>query len=766
MSYIKGRKLASAGLSLASGVSVGAALLSGAVPTTVLAQSAAQINQQPGSGGATSTANKVTTLPEIKVIGVKHGYFKEYVGSQKFTTPVSSTPKTIQIIDKNLMTDQQSTTLTEALRNTPGVGAFAMGETGSSSTGDAVYIRGIDAAGSIFVDGIRDAGSVSRDTFNIEQVEVVKGADGSMFGRTSLNGTINMVTKQAHLGNHYEANIGFGTHRQKRSTLDLNHQIGDSTAFRLNVVGEDSGVPGRDIVNNKLWGIAPALALGLGTDTRLNIDYLHLYQHNQPDGGVPMIGMPGYHDHPKAPGFGNAPRASSSDYYGTYSDYDVVRKDQFTVAFEKDISDKTLFHATARWARTHQKYKLSSVNWSEADILGNGANPGWQMGDYSNWLIGRVVNTKDQENRILAVQTGLVQELTTGPLDHTLSYGIEYSQERVNSINYDISPSASNFPVNVYHPSHSASYNAIRNGTGAYGKTTTVAGYLFDTVEIGDKWQLNGGIRLDHYRADYDSGAASDLNTAVSKTLTSWQLGALYKINSYGNVYAQYAIAYQPPGNDGLVYENKAKYADRPEYEPQKAKTIEIGTKWKLADDNLLLSAAVFRTDISNQVEQDQITKEYNQTGKKRVDGFELGLAGKITPNWDISMGYAHTKAKIIDGATVAMDGSSSLNYTPKDAFTSWTTYNFGHGFSLGAGARYIGSMSRDDKGETDTPEKIDGYWVVDAMVKYEINKNVGLQLNGYNLTNKDYVAAINKKGHRYIPGAGRSAMLNLNLKY
>ncbi|HLR12330.1 MAG TPA: catecholate siderophore receptor Fiu [Burkholderiaceae bacterium] len=760
MSYIKRRKHHSVN-GLASGASLGAALLAGVAPWPISAQDTS--SQTPSTAQEAPDANTaITTLPTVTVTGEEQGYLREQLNSPKFVTPVSQTPKTLQIISRELMEDQKTTNLTEALRNTPGVGAFSMGETGSSSTGDAVYMRGVDASGSIFVDGVRDAGSINRDTFNIEQVEVVKGADGSLFGRTALNGTINMATKKAHLGNRGELDLQLGTHNQRRATADFNQQIGERTAIRLNLVGENSHVPGRDKVRNKHWGIAPAISFGLGTDTRLHLDFLHIDQRNQPDGGLPTLGLPGYHADPDHPEFARAPRPDSTNYYGTYSDYDNVRKDQFTATFEKDINDRVTFHNITRWARTHQQYVLSSFS-SDWD-------PTWDMHDFSNWQASRAVNTKDQVNRIFANQAGFVHELETGPVSHTLSYGLEFSQERVRSHNMDVVPDASQFPLNIYHPSHAGGYRAEGNGTGATGRTTTIAGYLFDTLEVGDRWQLNGGLRLDHYRARFDSTESNPrlegIHSKKNKNLLSWQLGTLYKLNAYGNIYAQYAVAQQPPGNDGLMLSGKAKYPDRPEYDPQRSRTLELGTKWKVLDDNLLLSAAVFRTDIDNQVEVDEVSGDFVQSGEKRIQGLELSATGQITPNWDVMLGYTRLSAKVRKGAEVAKDGSKSLIYTPRDAFSGWTSYRFANGLTVGGGARYVGTMQRDAKGTPATPERIDSYWVVDAMARYAVSDNVDVQLNGYNLTNKKYVAAINKKGHRYIPGVGRSAMLSLRIKY
>ncbi len=84
-----------------------------------------------------------------------------------------------------MIKDQGVTNLTDALKNVPGVGAFYAGENGSSTTGDAIFMRGVDTSNSIYVDGIRDIGSVTRDTFNTQQVEVIKGPAGTDYGRSA-----------------------------------------------------------------------------------------------------------------------------------------------------------------------------------------------------------------------------------------------------------------------------------------------------------------------------------------------------------------------------------------------------------------------------------------------------------------------------------------------------------------------------------------------------------------------------------------------------
>jgi catecholate siderophore receptor len=129
-----------------------------------------------------------------------------------------------------------------------------------------------------------------------------------------------------------------------------------------------------------------------------------------------------------------------------------------------------------------------------------------------------------------------------------------------------------------------------------------------------------------------------------------------------------------------------------------------------------------------------------------------------------------HADGGIVSSATTpsapATDGSGTLAYTPRSSFTAWSTWRLPHHVALGAGARYSGEMQRGHDGAIGTPAYTEAYWVFDGMASYGINRHTSLQLNVYNLFDKHYVAAINKSGYRYTPGAPPSAMLTLNIHY
>ena len=749
-----------------------AALLTG----LVLAMPAVAADTSADNG----TEAQAKNLSAVTVEGTSNSYKIDQASSPKFTQPLLDTTQTISIISKDLIQQQGATTLTEALRNSPGVGTFYAGENGTTSTGDAIYMRGFDTSGSIFVDGVRDVGTVSRDIFNIEQVEVTKGPDGTEYGRTSPTGAINMVSKQPTTGNSIAGSFSYGSANHRRATADWNQEFGNGAAFRLNVLGQDSGAPGRDVVENNRWGVAPSLAFGLGTPTRVYLDYLHVKQNNVPDGGVPTIGLPGYSSpDPLRPWLSQAPKVDSSNFYGTDADHDHVTEDMFTAIVEHEFSPDLVLHDTARIGRTHENYLLTSFVTTAANLLTPNPN------DPSTWTLARSNPTfKDQSNRIITNQTNLTANFDTGGITHNLSTGLELTQEKATTGGYGVLRGA--WPAaNLYDPMRDVSGLVIGdNGTYSQGKTNTAGAYVFDTLKFGEQWQVNAGVRFDHYTTDFDStvicGAKNGpvcaprpagtlvrgVDDRTSGNLPNYKLGVLYKPTANGSIYANFAMSQEPPGGNTLTLSASANSADNPNFQPQKARTFELGTKWDLLDHQLLLTGALYRTTVTNDLVQDPVDLLYYQIGKKRVQGVELSAVGKLSENWSLSAGFTTMNATVANGTAVAEDGSSDLAYTPKKAFTSWTTYRLPFGLTIGGGARYSGELERGTDSAIGTPSYTQAYWVVDAMASYPVNPHFDLQLNAYNLFDKNYVASINKSGYRYIPGAPRSGMLTANFRF
>lgn len=747
------------------------------------------------------------TLQEVQVNGSRENDFKaERASSAKYTEKLVDTAQSLTVIKKELIDQQGAITLSEALRNTPGVGAFFLGENGNTNTGDAIYMRGFDASSSIYVDGVRDIGSISRDTFNIEQIDVLKGPAGTDNGRSSPTGSINLVSKQPQLEDAYSGSATFGSGKQRRATADINTVINadTGTAFRLNLLTQDSENPGRDVVKAERWGVAPSLAFGLNSPTRVYLNYFHVKQDNIPDGGVLTIGLPGWTPpadiaavaatptRPATPAksfafMAGAATVNPKNFYGSVLDHDNVKADMATVKVEHDFANGAKLVNTSRYGKTTQDYLLTAFMASNTNLNANTAatNP-------ANWTMLRTnLTTKDQENTILTNQTTVTADFLTGALKHTVVGGLELTNEK--QVNYTYAntapaataglPATSIYFPNPHTPITTAQVDLKRNGGRTEGSTNTQSLYLFDTIKFGEQWIFNAGVRVDHYNTTYNAitvqaaaaagqpqlipiGTLVGSSIQAADNLVNGKLSALYKPTANSSVYALVASSKAPPGSGNFALSTSASSAANPKFDPQETTNYELGTKWDLLGQKLSLSAAVFRTQVENEVEQDPVDALYYQTGKKRVQGIELGVTGEIISKWLVSAGYTRQSTSVNAGRVITASGDNQLTYTPKQAFTAWTSYTLPFGLQIGGGARFSDKLARGTDGAVGTPKYANSYWVFDAMAAYPLSKNVDLRLNVYNLADKEYVQAINKSGYRYTPGTPRSGSLTANIKF
>ncbi|WP_241609126.1 catecholate siderophore receptor Fiu [Rosenbergiella australiborealis] len=707
-----------------------------------------------GSAYAADTSSTVKKNSDIVVTAnaLPSLYAPQKLSGTKFTSPIVDTTRTVQVVPHKVLQEQQATTLSDALKNSPGVGAFFSGENGSSNMGDAIMMRGIDTSNSIYVDGIRDIGSITRDTFNTENIEIIKGPSGSDYGRTAPSGSINMQSKQPELYTGVDASVGYGSASERRGTLDYNQMLNDTTAFRVNVMGDKGNTKGRNNINHEKYGIAPSIAFGLGTSTRLYLDYLHVQQDSTPDGGVYTVGLPGFSSTNSL--LNNASRVSRKTYYGTNADYEHDVQDTFTSRFEHDFNDNLTLTNTTRWSEIRQQYLLSAV-LGRSITTRNGEVYGT-----------RLMNSSNTVNKILTNQTNLHATFSTLGVGHSVSTGVELTQENYNSYPYAFASNS----VNLLNPSADTAVTPT-TGYGSFGRTNTLGVYAFDTVTLTPRLSLNGGMRVDSYQTHYIGDSASGhSNLKQSDNLFNWKAGALYHLTENGNLYANYGVSQQPPG--GVDFKLSSDTTDRTSrsgeninFTPEKAETAEVGTKWSLFHKKLLLSAAVFRTTIKNDAELDSTTNEYVQNGSKRVEGYELSAAGDVTDTLHLMAGYAQQNTRT-DNTNSTSDGTNTLPFTPKHSFTSWATWDVADNVTLGVGARYVGTLHKIKDSASGTPSSVGHYWVADSMAAWRINSTLDLQLNVYNLTNKKYIAALNRSGYRYTPGAPRTWMLTANVHF
>ncbi|MGB6104224.1 MAG: TonB-dependent siderophore receptor [Pusillimonas sp.] len=714
---------------------------------------------------AQTSTEKAALLSPVTVTGTNHSPYQSPEASQaKFTAPLLDTPKTVQVIPQAVIQESAATSLEDVLRNVPGI-TFGAGE-GGQPLADRPFIRGSSSGNNVYVDGIRDPGGQIREIFNLESVEVIKGADSVYGGRGSGGGSINLSSKRARLGNFAEGALGYGTDGYLRSTIDGNWQFNEHSAFRLNLLGAKGNTPGRNQVDYEKFGIAPSLALGIGTPTRLTFSYYHLNTDDMPDYGIPTTR--------KAPELNtNGTGIVDVDrdtFYGLDRDFQKTKADIGTIEIEHDFSDRLMLRNATRYGETLNDYLVTNPGDGTVNFDA-GTNQYWlQRGTKSRW----------QKSTMLANVTELSGQLSTGSLEHRYNLGVELSRETSKNASYAISTTqgapcpASFAPGSMdctpyLDPRFSDPWSGAitRSPLSQDTTSTTRAAYLFDTIELSEQFQVNAGVRLDNYRisGDYTPRGGSMQSASGEWTMFNYQLGLVYKPTKNGSIYISYATASTPPSISGGDQEGLS--ADMNDLKPEKSTSIELGTKWNVLDERLNLTAAIFqndRRDAQIEVEPDVVA----QAGKTRVRGLELGISGELTPDWMLYGGYTYMDSELVKGPYSGVNEGDPLANTPKHSFSLWTTYKVLPPLTVGAGAYYVGKTYGGNQGGAGGgADKVHmpAYWRFDAMAAYQYNKNLAFQLNALNLTDKLYIRRTNGVHHADF-GPGRQIILSAALRY
>lgn len=741
-------------------------------------------------------AQQAAMLNEVKVsASVEAPYKAEKSASPKLTQPLVDTPKTVQVLKKEMLQEQGAVSLMDALRNTPGI-TMQLGENGNTAAGDTFQMRGFSTQSATFVDGVRDLGAVTRDVFNIEQVEVVKGAAGSEIGRGASAGYINLISKLPTLEQANDIALTLGTADKKRLTVDSNNVINEHTALRLNVMVQDGNGEERQEVAYNHLAIAPSLAIGLNSSTKVYVYSQHTRQDNVPDGGIPTIGMEGFYNATAAIQAGA--KAARDNFYGSQQDYERISADMLTAKVEHQLNNNTVARNISRYGKTHIDRVVTGMNALSLNATTQAIE------------VARNRQRLDQHNEIMANQTTLNSNFNTANLKHDFVVGVELLRESQLTLGTTAGSTSTTtvvlngqtLPVytslaNVYQPNSRENLLVpYLTGADTDGYTTTTALYVFDTVSINDALKMNAGLRVDRYTTKTDvatlvtGGTGGNLATYSaqgykvgdiahtkienSDTLMSWNLGVVFKPTSNSSVYAALANSQTPPASANFVLSATAGNQANAALDPQKTSTAEVGTKWELLNKRLNVSVAVYRTENEGQSTQDALTGLYSQDAKTRIDGIELAAVGQLTNFWQVSAGIGLMDSEQLDqrsrnATTGVVTVTDSVRWTPDITASLWTAYTLDK-LTVGGGARYISEQKRVVTANTNLATQnmpvIPAYTVVDIMAAYKVSKNTTLRLNVYNLFDEEYISTLNNSGARATLGAPMSANLTAQFNF
>ncbi|MFI8734893.1 TonB-dependent receptor [Ectopseudomonas toyotomiensis] len=698
--------------------------------------------------------DEAVQLDSVTVKGEKgSGYKTESSASAKYVKPLLDTPQTINVVPAEVIKEQQALSLRQVLSNVSGI-TFNAGEGGGGS-GDSINIRGFSANANMQIDGLRDSAQTSRtDTFNIEQVEVIKGPNSVFGGAGTTGGSINIISKQPLQRDFTEIGAGLGTDNYHRLTLDTNQTlqgIGVGSAVRLNLMAHENDVAGRDQIDRERWGIAPSLALGLSEATRLTLSYFHQTDDNLPDYGVPAL------DGKKLAGI------SREDYFGWKNlDKERIEQNAFTVNLEHDLNDSLRLQNLTRYSRVDRDTVISASHVNLTGVPAGNYRPAGPQ------AYGRDVTTEMWIN-----QTNLRASFDTVGLAHELVTGIEVSRENLDLRTYNHGLGNSVYPGTGFDLS-----NPPGHWNGPSNKTTTAytenrldnrALYVFDSIALTPQWDLNLGLRYDWFDAESEAFSAAHVRTgrftSRDEELSS-RAGLVYKPADNGRVYVAWGTSFNPTA-ENVASSGGGLSAATQSLNPEKNETWELGTKWELLDGRLMLDGAVFRVEKTDAREQ-LADGSYILAGEQRVQGVELGATGKLSERWNVYANYTFLDSETIKSTIDPNREGQALGNTPPHSFNLWTTYEVAQGWTLGYGARYVSERNVS----ASTQAKLDSYWLHNAMLGYKVNRNVDLQLNVNNLFDKDYVERVRQsigttaRSSAIEYGDARSAILSATYSF
>ncbi|WP_066742318.1 TonB-dependent siderophore receptor [Cupriavidus sp. D384] len=711
-------------------------------------------------------AQTATVLPAVTVTGKGIENTNEAsTGIARLPDTVKETPKTIFVIPRDVLEQQQVTSLEQALKNVPGI-TISTGEGNGGQNGDQFRIRGLSAKGDVYIDGLRDFGAYRRDSFNTDSVEVIKGPSGESFGVGNLGGLINQTSKKAGKGTRTSIDQSFGAGPTYRTMLDGNYQLGDTTALRINGMFQDGRVPDRDHVDDDRRGLAIDFGTGLGTATEWHLNYAYLHRSGAPDYGVPMA-------------------QGTDGVYRPITEYDVPglsRSTSYVRNTDRDTSDAHVVTSLIQ-AKTGNGITLNNdTRFSYYDRDFSGTNPaGVNQATLQKLLAGgnaplrygaRGGMTYMQRGWGLQNVLSARGEFHTGSFRHRAMAGLDMNYQRdhrdIGSWTGRLNNQTIVDPVFDASKNASVNYVATRDAN-----STNVGVFLNDRVWLTDQVSLLGSLRWDYFRSEYETSASAVGGTADSKKLSP-AISAIWEPTQDAMFYASFSRSYRPVGTDialavgGVQTEvPKAGAAN----EPERSDTVEVGTKLDFLDKRLGVTGALFQIRKSNAYTVDPVTgavaNGFSDSGEgRRIRGAELGLTGRITTNWSANLAYAYLDGEVTAAARPALVGKVAPG-VPHHNLTLWTAYDIPHALvplpgklTLGGGVRYASGYWANSENTGRVPDTFS----LDAMLAYQQGR-FRASLNGYNLTNSlNYASAFNAT--RAVPASGRTVLFNVGVTF
>lgn len=671
-----------------------------------------------------------------------------YVGlssrtATKTDVAIGETPRAISIVTREQMDDRASISIADALQYTPSIQANYFGEDNKQ---DWFVIRGFKQANSgLYQDGTRlySSGFYSWqiDPFGLERVEILRGPGSALYGQTPPGGVINVVSKRPQFdGGSGQFTIEYGTDDRKQISVDVNTEVNDKMAFRLQALGRKNGSRVDGVEAERIF-IAPSLAYKFTDDTKITL--LTSYQKDDSDPYLQFLPMEGtLTSNPNG-------KISDSTAVGN-TDWETFEREQLSIGyeFEHHFNDSTYFMQNTR-------YSKMDINLRQMYSLGYAKDYGLGVYDPTDSKILRGASTEEGTSDAFNIDNRVVHTFKTGVVEHTLLAGIDYQSIDIDSKDYAADPfvadgnSSISVPVpgvglvpianplfDVFNPSYSnnvtlrdSNFSVVDESDRQTTKTKNnqLGLYLQDQMMIADKWAVQIGVRYDDSQ-NKTHNTTTGAKTKVDNEEWTTNFGVAYLMDSGFTPYASYAQSFNPIiqlDQNG----NPAK--------PERGEQYEVGLKYQPRSFDGYFNIAAFEVSKENLARQ--VAGQLTQIGEVRNRGVELEAVANVTEELTLIGNVSFIDSEITEDANSSNVGNTPSQIADQLA-SAWANYRFLSGpldgLTVGAGARYIGDSYADNT-ETNV---VPSYTLFDATVSYRI-EDYKFQVAAKNLADKEYVA-------------------------
>lgn len=668
--------------------------------------SASDVNS---TSAVSASALALNVASDIERITVRGAYFgKQNADSLKTPTLLVDVPQSLSVITNEQIEEQGFQSLADILQYTPGA-SIGQGE----GHRDQMTIRGQNTTADFFIDGLRDDVQYFRPLYNLERVEILRGANALLFGRGGGGGIVNRVTKVATSKEDFTAvNASIDTFANTVLGVDHNVAINDEQALRINGFYEllDNH---RDQYDGERFAINPTYTAALSDVTQLVLSYEYIDDDRVVDRGIPSLN--------------NQPLTDAQDtFFGSPS-----------------LNNTTLQAHVLRARLDHQLSDIWSLNttlqYADYDKLYQNLYPSSFNGVDNTVTLDGYRDVTQRENMI--IQFNAVGQFDTGSVEHTLLIGAEHGNQDTNNSRRDTLFADSNSDKITFPFSDPLVIPAVGFTDFVRDRASDVTFsslFIQDEVKLTEQFIVVAGLRYDSFDINVNDAieaadGPTDGNDGLlgrKDTEASPRLGAIYKPNDDISFYLSFSKSFLPRSGDQFLSLSPTSEALAPEEFENK----EIGMKWNLSD-KLSFTTALFEVSRENGTVTDPNNPENAIITGTKTKGFEIQLVGYVTDEWQINAGYSKLDAdetgRVVDGSLA----NRTLSQVPETMLTVWNHYQYDEKWAFGLGLIHQAEQYASLNNTTQLPD----FTRVDAAVYYDISSNMKVQLNVENLLDEDY---------------------------